>query len=333
ALVIAGKDWSAGVVGLVASRLVEKYRWPTVLLSEQGEVCVGSARSIPGVNIYQAMRACAHLFTRFGGHAQAAGVTLPTQNVPAFRVALSDAIAAQAQADTFMPLEMYDLPLTLPEVTVEWVEQLAGLQPTGFGNPAPTFCLRGAQVASFRCVGRAQAHLQLQLRQADCLLGGIAFRQGRQAETLPDCVDALFTPTLNEWNGKRIPQCEVQRLLPHAADEAFEALCAREDEAFARESLTQLHQCMDDRQACALPLETPDGLRERIAAALRAGCQGLLLIVYTRQGVRDALSWLRAEGLTDRLDYRLGMAEDVRGFHTLCALPNFAAWTTHFTDL
>lgn len=73
AVVICGEGWNPGVIGLAASRLVEKYKWPTVLLSQDGDVCVGSARSIPGVNIHQAMSTCRDLFVRFGGHAQAAG--------------------------------------------------------------------------------------------------------------------------------------------------------------------------------------------------------------------------------------------------------------------
>ena len=82
AIVVSGEGWNPGVIGLAASRLVEKYKWPTILLSQDGDVCVGSARSIPGVNIHDAMATCRDLFVRFGGHAQAAGLTIETKNVP-----------------------------------------------------------------------------------------------------------------------------------------------------------------------------------------------------------------------------------------------------------
>src|SRR5699024_4545813 len=94
ALVVVGRAWNPGVVGLAASRLAERFAWPAVVLTEQDGMCTGSARSIPGVNIFQALSRCADLFERFGGHAQAAGVTLKTENVPAFRRRLSEAVEA-----------------------------------------------------------------------------------------------------------------------------------------------------------------------------------------------------------------------------------------------
>ena len=78
---MCGEGWNPGVIGLEASRLVEKYKWPAILLAQDGEVCVGSARSIPGVDIHKAMSACRDLFVRFGGHAQAAGLTIEKKNV------------------------------------------------------------------------------------------------------------------------------------------------------------------------------------------------------------------------------------------------------------
>lgn len=102
AIVVCGEGWNPGVIGLAASRLVEKYKWPTILLSRDGDICVGSARSIPGVNIHEAMSTCRDLFIRFGGHAQAAGLTIEAKNVPEFKRRLSEAIREQAAPEAFI---------------------------------------------------------------------------------------------------------------------------------------------------------------------------------------------------------------------------------------
>ena len=106
AIVVCGEGWNPGVIGLAASRLVEKYKWPTVLLAQDGDICVGSARSIPGVNIHDAMSTCRDLFVRFGGHAQAAGLTIEAKNVPEFRRRLSEAIRAQAAPEAGPDMSM-----------------------------------------------------------------------------------------------------------------------------------------------------------------------------------------------------------------------------------
>lgn len=143
AIVVCGEGWNPGVIGLAASRLVEKYKWPTILLSRDGDICVGSARSIPGVNIHEAMSTCRDLFIRFGGHAQAAGLTIEAKNVPEFKRRLSEAIREQAAPEAFIPTEEYDLELELSEMTEAFVDAFSAMQPTGFGNPAACFlCAR-----------------------------------------------------------------------------------------------------------------------------------------------------------------------------------------------
>lgn len=312
-IMVCGEGWNTGVIGLVASRLTERYGWPTVILSETEGVLTGSARSIPGVNLHKALTRCEDLFLRFGGHAQAAGMTLAKENLDAFRERLHEAICELAEPDAFIPTAPYDMDMELSDVTIPMIEQLERLAPTGFGNPAPVFRLKAAQVLEKRGVGAEGKHLKLRLAQGNVSVDGIAFSQGALLPELPGTVDALFSPTINEFMGRRSVQCEISKLLPHAPLESFR------DECIARA----------DEFDCAL-LEAewipstkgePNVRRALIKEALESACQGTLLIARTLQGVCEWLSWLQEAGLSERISYCFGAPSDPRRFNALCAMP------------
>ena len=314
ALIVTGQGWNTGVVGLVASKLVEKYAWPAVVLSETDGVLTGSARSIPGVNLHGALTRCADLFIRFGGHTQAAGMTLSVENLSALRERLPRAIGELAEPDAFVPVASYDLDIDLGEISIALIEQMERLAPTGFGNPAPVFHLCGAHVLEARGVGMDGKHLKLRLEQDGAALDGIAFGQGRARAELPERIDALFSPSINEYMGRRTAQCEIARILPHAPAEAFLEGCLGRADGF---------------DGYLLELETlPQGAyveeqarKAMISQSLMAGCQGTLLTVRTLAGAKDWVEWLEKAGLADRLDYGFGTAKDARRFNTLLAMP------------
>lgn len=313
-LLVVGEGWNTGVVGLVASKLVERYAWPAVVLSKTEEGTVtGSARSIPGINIHDALTRCADLFLRFGGHAQAAGMTLAAENVPALRERLNAAIAEMADPDTFVPVAPYDLDIALAEITIPLIEQFERLAPTGFGNPAPVFRLTDARVLEARGVGAEGKHLKLRLEQDGAALDGIAFGQGALRANLPERVDALFSPSINEYMGRRSAQCEVARLLPHMPLASFAEQCEARADAFDCYLLES--RAVDGR-------EEPVPVRQALVAeALRAGAQGTLLTARTLQGARRWLQWLAEAGLADRLDYCVSTPPDARRFNAFCAMP------------
>lgn len=316
ALVVSGRDWNTGVVGLAASKLVERYGWPAIVLSESDEgILTGSARSIPGVNIHKALTACADLFIRFGGHAQAAGMTLRAQDLAAFRARLNDAIGELAEPDAFVPSAGYDLEATLPEITIPMIEEFSLLAPTGFGNPSPVFCAQGVEIIEARAVGSDGKHLKLRLAQDECAVDGIAFGQGDARATLPDRVDVLFSPTVNEYMGRRSAQCEVARIVAHAPTEAFYARCLRERDAFDLYWVEREGRPEGEDAASA----------DVVRAALEADCQGTILLVRTLAGAEKWLRWLQAEGLADRVDYCFGQPDMPQRFNTLCVLPQDGA--------
>lgn len=318
AIVVVGEGWNTGVLGLVASRLTERFAWPAIVFSEADGVLTGSARSIPGVNIHAALTRCADLFIRFGGHAQAAGVTLAPENIDAFRVRLNEAIAELAEPDAFLPSAAYDFALPLADVTIPLIEQFRRLAPFGFGNPSPVFRATGAKVMEARGVGAEGKHLKLKLSQDGAAVSGIAFSQGALLTNLPESIDVLFSPSINEYMGRRSAQCEVSRIIPHAPLENFRARCEAGTDDF------DIALLEEETDVTSFP-PSPAVERALIREALLSGCQGTLLTVRTRSGALDWLDWLKSEGLSDRLVYCFGAPQDKRRFNALCAIPEKGA--------
>ena len=233
AIIVMGEGWESGVVGLVAGRLAERYGYPTVALSRDGDTCVGSARSACGVDLYQALADCQDLFLRFGGHKQAAGLTIGTEKVPAFRERLSDAVARQLSGRTLMPETAYDAEITLPQITLSLIEEVKRLEPFGMGNPAPVYLLRDADVLSARAVGSEGAHLKLALSQEGAVMDAIAFGQGALAGTLHGLCSLAVTPVANTFGGKTSAECRVEAV--GEAGSRFAAAPADESRALLQE--------------------------------------------------------------------------------------------------
>jgi len=210
AIVVEGDGWESGVVGLAAGRLSERYGYPSVVLSREGDTCVGSARSASGVDLYQALYECRDLFIRFGGHKQAAGLTIEAQHVPAFRERLSTAVAKQLAGQIPMPQTAYDSEITLNDVTVPFIEQLSALEPFGMENPAPVYLLRQADVLSTRAVGADNSHLKLVLSQNAVQRDAIAFHMGARAGVLHGQSDLAVTPVINSFRGKASAECRIE---------------------------------------------------------------------------------------------------------------------------
>ncbi|MBQ9299448.1 MAG: single-stranded-DNA-specific exonuclease RecJ [Clostridia bacterium] len=238
-IVVMGEGWESGVVGLAAGRLAERYGYPTVALSRDGDTCVGSARSACGIDLYKALAGCADLFTRFGGHKQAAGLTIAARHVDEFRERLSQAVEAQLQGRPLMPETVYDCPLSLEDITLELVDAMNQLEPFGMGNPAPVFLLEGVDAVSARAVGAEGAHLKLTLSQNGVLRDAIAFHMGDRAGTLHGQCDLAVTPVANTFGGRTAAECRVEAVGSAQArfltDEAAESMMLlQEFEGFCR---------------------------------------------------------------------------------------------------
>jgi single-stranded-DNA-specific exonuclease len=196
ALVFSGKEWHRGVVGIVASRLVDRFHRPVFVLAEDPEqgVAQGSGRSVPALHLLEALESMSGLFLRFGGHRQAAGLTLATERIEEFRERLNAYAAARLAPDDFRAEVEVDASIAFDEITEPVVAELLSMAPFGFGNPAPVFAVFGAEVAAAPWIFK-EKHLRVSLRQRGRTLTfkGWNFAE-RAGEFAPGArLDAAFT--------------------------------------------------------------------------------------------------------------------------------------------
>lgn len=209
-LVVAREGWHAGVAGIVAGRLVDRYRKPAFCLAidAAGEVR-GSGRSVDGISIHKALMACSALTIRAGGHAMAAGVTLARTELPAFATALADAVRSQAGAQ---PARRAELAVELADIDEQQATELDWLGPFGNGNPEPRLAAVGLAVERTRVVG--ENHLQVSLRCGSEVRQAIGFGMADRLPQLGSMVDAVFSPEIDEWGGGRRVRLRLHDLQP-----------------------------------------------------------------------------------------------------------------------
>jgi single-stranded-DNA-specific exonuclease len=213
--VIAGEDWHRGVVGIVASRLVERFHRPFVLIAggEPGEDWVGSGRSVSSFDLHGALGACSHLLGRWGGHRAAAGLSIAPGNVEAFAAAFAEHAAGVLAPEDLRPVTPVDAVVRGSELTLGLCEELERLAPFGLGNPNVTLLAVGAELSDLGAVGEGK-HLRLAVTAGGARSGAIAFGRGGALDRFrrPGSYDVAFRLTANRWNGTVAPQLVVREI-------------------------------------------------------------------------------------------------------------------------
>ncbi len=201
-LIACGKDWPSSIVGLIAGRIQEKYGKPTLVLEDKGERLVGSARSIPGLNIVNLIgKAAAHLES-FGGHEQAAGFHLKKNEWQKVQELWLQEAVAHFEAHPLERIVNVDSQLYGTDCTVETLERIEGFAPHGIGNPAPLFLLEKAQVLEARRIGKDQSHLKALLSLDGFQIEAIAFGMGERLDEFSAATEFLVQLEKNEWQGE-----------------------------------------------------------------------------------------------------------------------------------
>ncbi|MGN0778796.1 MAG: single-stranded-DNA-specific exonuclease RecJ [Aristaeellaceae bacterium] len=317
-IIVAGEGWNHGVIGLAAGRICERYHFPTIVLTRENGLAVGSCRSIPGVNIHAMLSACKDLFLRFGGHEQAAGLTMDEKLIPELRRRLNLTIRENCDPACFIPAKEYDLALPLSQVSLDLIDQLEALQPTGYGNPAPVFLLRDGQVQLMRRVGRERQHLKLSLLDGDSVRDGIGFSMGELAETGMERVDAVFSPERNEFMGRVTAQLQVQALRP------AEGTAPLPTQNTIFQGLLQEIMLLAANQQ-QIPPKLPVTSSAAVRRLMQSG-RGVLLVCHERE---------RAAALTVQtmVDTACGTVRDGRGFNTVLCAPRLDALTDIWQEI
>ncbi len=281
-LVLSGEGWNRGVIGIIAARLVERYGKPCVLLSVIGGEARGSARSVEGFSIIDAIRSCSSLLTKHGGHPMAAGLSLDAGNLDAFSQEMEN-YAREHHPVMPVPTLGGDTVIRLGEATLENARRLEQLEPFGCGNPQPVFALVGARVAKIVPMGNGN-HLRLTLEQGGASLTAVLFGAGPQAFPLEqgELADCGVVLSVNTYNGTERPQVRVLSIRPHGFDMA------------GKLRLGSAYQALRRGEA------PPEGTREELA--------------FGREELSVVFRWLRAHAPwqkgTDALAHRLGKSSN-----------------------
>jgi single-stranded-DNA-specific exonuclease len=203
-IVLASRDWHGGVLGIVASRIVDKFYRPTILLCIEDEIAQGSGRSIPGFCLLSAIRECSQHLKKFGGHKMAAGVTIEAPKIKQFAADLEDHAKQNLHEEDVVDKIHIDAVSPLREFRIAAVSELSLLGPFGAGNPRPIFATKGVRLASPpRKVGVRGDHLQLAITDNTASIRCIGFRFGKMEKKLleHEFFDVAYQPQINTYNG------------------------------------------------------------------------------------------------------------------------------------
>jgi single-stranded-DNA-specific exonuclease len=217
AIVLSSPEWHPGVIGIVASRLVEMFYRPVFLFSIDGSIAKGSARSIPPLHLYRAIAECSRrsgVLLGFGGHRQAAGLRLLSSDLPLFEEEMNSVVEETLNREDLIPILKLDAGVKLSEINFSLVRELKLLEPYGDSNEEPLLGIKGVEIIELRIVGNN--HLKMRLKQDSISIDTIGFSMGDLVEKIEtSClVDIAFVPCINEWNGNRILQLNLRAIRP-----------------------------------------------------------------------------------------------------------------------
>jgi single-stranded-DNA-specific exonuclease len=209
-IVVASSAWHHGVIGIVASKLVEKYYRPVIILSISDGIASGSARSVEGFSIYDALYAQKELFEKFGGHEMAAGMSLKESNIEVLDKGLNDYGMIHMEDTTLIPKIKVDLPIDIEDISIDLIQEIQKMEPFGIGNPEPVFQCLG-KVKTIKTIGKDSSHLRLDIGESH-ILQGIGFSMGEVTEWLQvgQMASCVGTLEINEWQNRKSPQLMIK---------------------------------------------------------------------------------------------------------------------------
>jgi len=208
--VVFQPHWHKGVVGIVASRLIETYYRPTVVLTKSGDYAAGSARSVPGFNLYEAIHACRELLLGYGGHFAAAGLTLEPEKIELFRNKFEEIVSSTIQEELLVPEIIIDAEISFKEISKPFYEILCQMEPFGPDNLRPVFVTKNVMNTGYSKIVKEE-HIKFSLRQGNDIITGIGFGMANKFGllALKEPIDIVFKIDENEWNGTTSLQLRI----------------------------------------------------------------------------------------------------------------------------
>ena len=224
-LTVGDESWNPGLIGLTASRLVEKYTLPAIVISVGKNISRGSCRSIPSLHMKNALDSMAELFDNYGGHRQAAGFSIPTKSIPEFQRRFDEYVRAHLTDEDFPPVVEIDALINPTQITLAMAEEFGKLEPCGIGNPEPILACRNVTCGEAKTIGSDRAHLSFVIRAADESknVKAIAFGAAKFMGVVNSApVDIIFQPSIDYWQGERYVKCFVSEITPSVSTEKIQ---------------------------------------------------------------------------------------------------------------
>ena len=212
-IVVGGKGWHHGVIGIVASKITEMYFKPSILLSFEEGIGKGSGRSIPGFDLHEALTKCSDTIEKFGGHSMAIGITIDERKFEDFRTEFEN-VASKSHIEEIMPIINIDAKINLSDINKEMVDSLKQLEPFGEGNKMPVFAFKNLKIDSIRALSEGK-HLKLTLKDNNNIINAIGFNLGGLAEEyrIGDKIDVAGVLEINNFNGVDSLQINIKDVM------------------------------------------------------------------------------------------------------------------------
>lgn len=324
-LVLAKEGWNPGVIGIVASKLIDRFYRPTIVLSIDPEkgTAKGSARSIEGFDLYANLSDCRDILPHFGGHPMAAGMTLSMNDVSELRRRLNEQAAVQLSDEDFIPVTAVDAVCKVEDVTLAAIEEMQKLAPFGLGNPKPRIAVKDAGLESIRAIGSDGSHLKMTLRDGQATLDSVGFGFGAFAKEISPVahVSIVGEASINEWNNFRKPQIMIQDIAVEAW-QLFDWRSMRNVEAnladLSRDKLTIMYFKEEALQKFSLEAYTDYLVHAKDVTTL----EGRYVVVLDLPDATEDLKRICEKGFPDRI-YTVFYQENNHLFSTVPTREHF----------
>ncbi len=302
-IVAAGKGWHHGIIGIVASKVMEKYYKPCVLISCENGMGKGSARSVEGFSMFRALDYCRDLLVKFGGHELAAGLSLRQEQIEAFRRMINDYAETVINESDLVPKLRIDTFIDYKDINIDNVRELERLAPHGAGNPSPVFAYNNLRINDIRTVGEDR-HLKMKLEDGNFLVDGIGFNMGGLAEEYKRsaALDAAFSLEINTWNSVERVQLNIRDIRPDGDTALEDGFYQTLDKCI--EINTAVADPMEQNFATGVAWEPEDGLLGKLTGINNSG-EKVVIFVSSLESTKRLVKILENSAFGIKIPYEI----------------------------
>lgn len=313
ALVLQDNEWDHGVIGIVASKLVEKFCMPVILFSKDGDEYKGSGRSVKGVNLFACLQKLDDLFIKYGGHEQAAGMTISIDKFDEFCYRFEEIIRFNHDEDCFSPKLSYDGGISLDDISQKLAKDIELLEPFGMGNPTPTFLLEVPLVKNVSLIGANKNHARFYMSSSNIEIECVAFNSANATMQLGRDQSAIMRviPQINRFAGRERLQCQIKSIDANIAakepEKYVNGLSDNFTDAICKQILYNDINCQFFDSERVLDI---DELLEHLGYMLNTNSRGTIIICNTEYGAKNTLYLLNKMGILDNLKIFVNEQDD-----------------------